>query len=67
MVDNISYIRFYAITRGRGRKDRNPTLQIFDSEDRKLIEITIKAIDYYLLKKYFEKYDVTIDNQYKEF
>ena len=67
MVDNISYIRFYAITRGRGRKDRNPTLQIFDSEDIKLVEMTISAIDYYSLKKYFERYNVTIDNQYKEF
>ena len=67
MVDNISYIRFYAITCGRGRKDRNPTLQIFDSEDIKLVEMTISAIDYYSLKKYFERYNVTIDNQYKEF
>ena len=29
--------------------------------------MTIKTIDYYLLKKYFEKYNVIIDNQYKEF
>ena len=67
MVDNISYIRFYAITRGRGRKDNNPTLQIFDSEEKKLVEMTISATDYYSLKKYFENYNVTIDNQYKEF
>ena len=66
-TNNISYVRFYAITRGRGRKDRNPTLQIFDSENKKLIEITIKIIDYYSLKKFFEKYNVTIENQYKEF
>ena len=66
-TDNISYVRFYAITRGRGRRDRNPTLQIFDSEEKKLVEMTIKAIDYHSLKKYFEKYNVRIDNQYKEF
>ena len=66
-TDNISYVRFYAITRGRGRRDRNPTLQIFDSEEKKLVEMTIKPIDYYSLKKYFEKYNVMIDNQYKEF
>ena len=66
-TDNISYVRFYAITRGRGRRDRNPTLQIFDSEEKKLVEMTIKPIDYHSLKKYFEKYNVTIDNQYKEF
>ncbi|MGP1430601.1 MAG: hypothetical protein ACTTJX_10350 [Fusobacterium sp.] len=66
-TDNISYVRFYAITRGRGRRDRNPTLQIFDSEEKKLVEMTIKPIDYHSLKKYFEKYNVMIDNQYKEF
>lgn len=66
-TDNISYVKFYAITRGRGRRDRNPTLQIFDSEEKKLLEMTISATDYYSLKKYFENYNVTIDNQYKEF
>ena len=66
-TDNISYVRFYAILLGRGRRDRNPTLQIFDSEEKILVEMTIKPIDYYSLKKYFEKYKVRIDNQYKEF
>ena len=66
-TDNISYVRFYAIVLGRGRRDRNPTLQIFDSEEKILVEMTIKPIDYYSLKKYFEKYTVRIDNQYREF
>ena len=66
-TDNISYVRFYAIVLGRGRRDRNPTLQIFDSEEKILVEMTIKPIDYHSLKKYFEKYNVRIDNQYKEF
>ena len=65
-TDSISYVRFYAIVLGRGR-DKNPTLQIFDSEEKMLVEMTIKPIDYYSLKKYFEKYKVRIDNQYKEF
>ena len=65
-TDNISYVRFYAIVLGRER-DKNPTLQIFDSEEKMLVEMTIKPIDYYSLKKYFEKYKVRIDNQYKEF
>ena len=65
-TDNISYVRFYAIVLGRG-KDKNPTLQIFDSEEKMLVEMTIKPIDYYSLKKYFEKYNVRIDNQYREF
>ena len=66
-TDNISQVRFYVIDSGRGIGNKNPTLQIFDSEEKILVEMTIKPIDYYLLKKYFEKYNVMIDNQYKEF
>ena len=66
-TDNISYVRIYALLLGRGRRDRNPTSQIFDSEEKILVEMTIKPIDYYSLKKYFEKYNVRIDNQYREF
>ena len=66
-TDNISQVRFYVIDSGRGRGNKNPTLQIFDSEEKILVEMTIKPIDYYSLKKYFEKYNVRIDNQYREF
>ena len=66
-TDNINQVRFYVIDSGRGIGNKNPTLQIFDSEEKVLVEMTIKPIDYYLLKKYFEKYNVMIDNQYKEF
>ena len=66
-TDNISQVRFYVIDPGRGIGNKNPTLQIFDSEEKILVEMTIKPIDYYSLKKYFEKYNVRIDNQYSEF
>ena len=66
-TDNISQVRFYVIDSGRGIGNKNPTLQIFDSEEKILVEMTISANDYYLLKKYFEKYKVRIENQYKEF
>ena len=66
-TDNISQVRFYVIDTGRGIGKKNPTLQIFDNEEKILVEMTIKPIDYHSLKKYFEKYNVTIDNQYKEF
>ena len=64
---DISQVRFYVIDTGRGIGKKNPTLQIFDNEEKILVEMTIKVMDYYLLKKYFTKYNVTIDNQYKEF
>ena len=66
-TDNISQVRFYVIDTGRGIGKKNPTLQIFDNEEKILVEMTIKVMDYYLLKKYFTKYNVIIDNQYKEF
>ena len=66
-TDNISQVRFYVIDSGRGIGKKNPSLQIFDNEEKMLVEMTISANDYYLLKKYFEKYNVRIDNQYEEF
>ena len=66
-TDNISQVRFYVIDSGRGIGKKNPSLQIFDNEEKMLVEMTISANDYYLLKKYFEKYNVRIDNQYREF
>ena len=66
-IDNISQVRFYVIDSGRGIGNKNPSLQIFDNEEKILVEMTIKAIDYQSLKKYFEKYNVRIDNQYREF
>ena len=66
-TDNISRVRFYVIDSGRGIGNKNPSLQIFDNEEKILVEMTIKAIDYHSLKKYFEKYNVRIDNQYREF
>ena len=66
-TDNISQVRFYVIDSGRGIGKKNPSLQIFDNEEKILVEMTIKPIDYHSLKKYFEKYNVRIDNQYREF
>ena len=66
-TDNISQVRFYVIDSGRGIGKKNPTLQIFENKEKMLVEMTISANDYYLLKKYFEKYKVRIDNRYKEF
>ena len=66
-TDNISQVRFYVIDTGKGIGKKNPSLQIFDNEEKMLVEMTISANDYYLLKKYFEKYNVRIDNQYEEF
>ena len=48
-TDDISQVRFYIIDTGRGIGKKNPTLQIFDNEEKILVEMTIKVMDYYLL------------------
>ena len=66
-TDNIDCVEFYAKRLRNRKKDIKPTIQIFNKEHKSLVEMTISIKDYYLLKKYFEKYNVIIDNQYKEF
>ena len=67
-TNNIDYVRFYSIRHGRkARREKYPTLQIFDIEEKKLAEMTINLNDYYLLKKYFAENNVAINNQYEDF
>ena len=67
-TNNIDYVRFYSIRHGRkGRREKYPTLQIFDIEEKKLAEMTINLNDYYLLKKYFAENNVAINDQYEDF
>lgn len=66
-IDNIRYAKFYAANAGKGRKERNPTFQIFDKEEKKFVEMSIKPTDYCLLKKYFTKYNVMIVDLYDYF
>ena len=67
-TDNIDYVRFYSIRHGRkARREKYPTLQIFDIEEKKLAEMTINLNDYYLLKKYFVENNVAINDQYEDF
>ena len=67
-TNNVDYVRFYSIRHGRkGRREKYPTLQIFDIEEKKLAEMTINLNDYYLLKKYFAENNVAINDQYEDF
>ena len=67
-TNNIDYVRFYSIRHGRkARREKYPTLQIFDIEEKKLAEMTINLSDYYLLKKYFRENNVAVNDQFKDF
>jgi len=57
-TEDINYVRFFALRRGKRGKEREPSLQLFDSEERILTEMTIEIIDYFRLIKYLKKYNV---------
>ena len=41
-----------------------PTIEIFDSEKNIFAEMNIKTSDYILLKKYFKKYEVLVNDKF---
>lgn len=64
-AENINYVSFFALRRGKRGKERKPTLQLFDLEERILAEMTIEIIDYFRLKRYLKKYNVEIVDNYE--
>ena len=63
-TDNIDCIEFYAKKLRNRKKEIKPTIQIFNKEHKALVEMTISIRDYYLLKKYFEKYNVEVEDDF---
>ena len=64
-AENINYVSFFALRRGKRGRERKPTLQLFDLEERILAEMTIEVIDYFRLKRYLKKYNVEIVDNYE--
>ena len=63
-IDNIDCVEFYAKRLRNRKKEIKPTIQIFNKEHKVLVEMTISIKDYYLLKKYFEKYNVKVEDDF---
>ena len=63
-IDNIDCVEFYAKKLRNRKKEIKPTIQIFNKEHKALVEMTISIKDYYLLKKYFEKYNVKVEDDF---
>ena len=63
-TDNINCVEFYAKRLRTRKKEIKPTIQIFNKEHKALVEMTISIKDYYLLKKYFEKYNVEVEDDF---
>ena len=63
-TDNIDCVEFYAKRLRNRKKEIKPTIQIFNKEHKALVEMIISIKDYYLLKKYFEKYNVKVEDDF---
>ena len=61
--EKITFIKFYAKKFKRG-ENNIPTIEIFDSEKNIFAEMNIKTSDYILLKKYFKKYEVLVNDEF---
>ena len=63
-IEKINFINFYDKKSKRGVRSNIPTIEIFDSEKNIFAEINIKTSDYILLKKYFKKYEVLVNDEF---
>ena len=63
-TDNIDCVEFYAKRLRNRKKEIKPTIQIFNKEHKALVEMTISIKDYYLLKKYFTKHNVEVEDDF---
>ena len=63
-IEKINYINFYAKKSRRGISSNIPVIQIFDIEKNIFTEMKVKISDYILLKKYFKKYEVLVNDEF---
>ena len=63
-IENLNYINFYAKKSRRGISSNIPVIQIFDMEKNIFTEMKVKISDYILLKKYFKKYEVLVNDEF---
>jgi len=63
-TDSIDCVEFYAKRLRNKKKEIKPTIQIFNKEHKALVEMTISIKNYYLLKKYFTKYNVEVKDDF---
>ena len=65
-IENINFINFYTKEFKKGRKYNIPIIQILDRKKNVFAEMDIKTSDYILLKKYFKKYEVLVDDEFNK-
>ena len=63
-IEKINFIEFNTEKSSRGISSNIPVIQIFDMEKNIFAEMNIKTSDYILLKKYFKKYEVLVNDEF---
>ena len=64
-IEKINFINFYDKKSKRGVRSNIPTIEIFDSEKNIFAEMKVKISDYILLKMYFERHKIMVDDNFK--
>ena len=64
-LSNILIIKFYDKKVKRGIRTNIPIIEIFDMEKNVFTKMEVKISDYILLKKYFERHKIMVDDNFK--
>ena len=64
-IEKINFIKFYDKKVKRGGRTNIPIIEIFDMEKNVFIKMEVKISDYILLKKYFERHKIMVDDNFK--
>ena len=64
-IEKINFIEFNTEKSSRGISSNIPVIQIFDMEKNIFSEMKVKISDYILLKMYFERHKIMVDDNFK--
>ena len=64
-IEKINFIKFYDKKVKRGIRTNIPIIEIFDMEKNVFTKMEVKISDYILLKKYFERHKIMVDDDFK--
>ena len=64
-IEKINFIKFYDKKVKRGVRTNIPIIEIFDMEKNVFTKMEVKISDYILLKKYFERHKIMVDDDFK--
>ena len=64
-IEKINFIEFNTEKSSRGISSNIPVIQIFDMEKNIFAEMKVKISDYILLKMYFERHKIMVDDNFK--